>query len=101
MVAFIDLYRGAYGVEPICHELPIAPSTYYRCKQLERETEKSRYYLCGDLVRFRLRGLCRGRIFTLYRWLARTEAHVNRSDTGCTGTGPVVPRQTERCHSSQ
>jgi transposase InsO family protein len=29
MVAFIDTHRGAYGVEPICAVLPIAPSTYY------------------------------------------------------------------------
>ena len=32
MVAFIDHHREQYGVEPICRELPIAPSTYYRCK---------------------------------------------------------------------
>ena len=32
MVAFIDRHREQYGVEPICRELPIAPSTYYRCK---------------------------------------------------------------------
>ena len=28
MIAFIDQYRSAYGVEPICRVLPIAPSTY-------------------------------------------------------------------------
>jgi len=28
MIAFIDEHRGAYGVEPICRVLPIAPSTY-------------------------------------------------------------------------
>jgi len=28
MTAFIDQYRSAYGVEPICKVLPIAPSTY-------------------------------------------------------------------------
>ena len=39
MVAFIDKYRECYGVEPICKELPIAPSTYYRCKALERQPE--------------------------------------------------------------
>jgi hypothetical protein len=27
MIAFIDDQRGAYGVEPICRVLPIAPST--------------------------------------------------------------------------
>jgi len=40
MVAFIDQYRRKYGVEPICAVLPIAPSTYYRCKDLERSPEK-------------------------------------------------------------
>ena len=28
MTAFIDEHREAYGVEPICRVLPIAPSTY-------------------------------------------------------------------------
>ena len=32
MVTFIDDHRKAYGVEPICHVLPIAPSTYYAHK---------------------------------------------------------------------
>lgn len=29
MMAFIDEHRDAYGVEPICRLLPIAPSTYH------------------------------------------------------------------------
>ena len=29
MVRFIDQHRAHYGVEPICRELPIAPSTYF------------------------------------------------------------------------
>src|SRR5918997_2579239 len=29
MIAFIDDHREAYGVEPICRLLPIAPSTYH------------------------------------------------------------------------
>ena len=37
MVEFIDEYRNEYGVESICGQLPIAPSTYYRHKQLIRE----------------------------------------------------------------
>ncbi len=40
MVAFIDQYRDDYGVEPICQQLPIAPSTYRRCKALERHPDK-------------------------------------------------------------
>src|ERR1044071_8166550 len=29
MIAFIDEHRALHGVEPICHVLPIAPSTYH------------------------------------------------------------------------
>jgi len=29
MIASLDDHRGAYGVEPICRVLPIAPSTYH------------------------------------------------------------------------
>jgi putative transposase len=29
MIAFIDAHRDAYGVEPICRVLPIAPSTWH------------------------------------------------------------------------
>jgi transposase InsO family protein len=32
MVSFIDEHREAYGVEPICRVLPIAPSVYYEQK---------------------------------------------------------------------
>ena len=32
MVAFIDEQRDVGGVEPICEQLPIAPSTYYEHK---------------------------------------------------------------------
>jgi putative transposase len=37
MVAFIDDHREAYGVEPICAMLPIAPSTYYEQKARQRD----------------------------------------------------------------
>lgn len=40
MVAFIDAHRAEQGVEPICAELPIAPSTYYAHKACEREPER-------------------------------------------------------------
>src|SRR5215471_225721 len=35
MIAFIDTHRGEYGVESICAQLPIAPSTYYEHKARE------------------------------------------------------------------
>ncbi len=37
MVWFIDDHREAYGVEPICEVLPIAPSTYYGRKALQAD----------------------------------------------------------------
>lgn len=40
MVAFIETHRAEYGVEPICAELPIAPSTYYELKARERAPER-------------------------------------------------------------
>ena len=40
MVSFIDERRGQHGVEPICQQLPIAPSTYYEHKA--RQTDPTR-----------------------------------------------------------
>ena len=40
MVTFIDQHRDVYGVEPICAELPIAPSTYYEYKARETDPER-------------------------------------------------------------
>lgn len=37
MAAFIDLHRDTYGVEPICAQLPIAPSTYFLHKAHQRD----------------------------------------------------------------
>ena len=38
MVDFIDQHRGQYGVEPICRQLPIAPSVYYEHRAREANT---------------------------------------------------------------
>jgi transposase InsO family protein len=40
MVSFIDAHREAHGVESICKQLPIAPSTYYEMKA--RQADPSR-----------------------------------------------------------
>ena len=40
MVSFIDEQRENYGVESICRELPIAPSTYYEHKAREADPDK-------------------------------------------------------------
>ena len=40
MVGFIDAHREAYGVEPICAVLPIAPSTYYEQKARQADPRR-------------------------------------------------------------
>jgi len=40
MVAFINEHRAAYGVEPICAMLPIAPSTYYEHRARGRDPDR-------------------------------------------------------------
>ncbi|WIJ24050.1 IS3 family transposase [Devosia sp. RR2S18] len=47
MIAFIDEHRDAYGVEPICRVLPIAPSSYHervaqRCDPCRRSSRSKR-----------------------------------------------------------
>ena len=37
MKAFIDEHRGAYGVEPICKVMQIAPSSYWQHAQRRRQ----------------------------------------------------------------
>ena len=32
MIAYIDAHKERFGVDPICEQLPIAPSTYYAAK---------------------------------------------------------------------
>jgi putative transposase len=49
-IAFIDQHRATYGVEPICSVLPIAPSTYFRHKLLERDPSRRSVRAVGDEV---------------------------------------------------
>jgi transposase InsO family protein len=37
MVSFIDMHREEYGVELICRQVPIAPSTYYEEKARQKD----------------------------------------------------------------
>jgi transposase InsO family protein len=37
MVSFVNKHRDEHGVEPICAQLPIAPSTYYESKAREAD----------------------------------------------------------------
>jgi putative transposase len=40
MASFIDAHRAEYGVEPICAELPIAPSAYYEHKARQKDPSR-------------------------------------------------------------
>jgi transposase InsO family protein len=40
MVSFIDAHRDTYGVEPICAQLPIAPSLYYEHKTRQVDPQR-------------------------------------------------------------
>jgi transposase InsO family protein len=56
-VSFIDEHRHAYGVEPICAQLPIAPSTYYEQKARQADPgrllprTKKDTVLCPEVLR--------------------------------------------------
>ena len=41
MIAFIDDHRQVHGVEPICRQLAIAPSTYYARVAVRRDLAKA------------------------------------------------------------
>jgi putative transposase len=51
MIAFIDDHRAAYGVEPICKVLPIAPSTYFAhvAQRIEASKRSARARRDGEL----------------------------------------------------
>ena len=40
MTSFVDDHRKTYGVEPICAQIPIAPSTYYEQKAREANPDR-------------------------------------------------------------
>lgn len=49
-VSFIDDHRHAYGVEPVCTDLPIASSTYYGQKARQADPERLTPRLRRDAV---------------------------------------------------
>jgi len=52
MVRFIDDHRKAYGVEPICRVLPIAPSTYFRHRAQQADpSRRSARAMQGDVLK--------------------------------------------------
>ena len=53
MTSFVSEHREVHGVEPICRELPIAPSTYYEhvARRQDPERHPARAKRDGALVR--------------------------------------------------
>src|SRR5882672_864277 len=95
MVSFIDANRAAYGVEPICKQLPIAPSLYYERKAREADPQR----LPPRLKRDRELALEIGRVYEenyevygarkVWRQLGREDIVAAR----CTGrTSHALPR---------
>lgn len=40
MMGFINQHKDQYGVEPICRQIQIAPSSYYEQKARERDPDR-------------------------------------------------------------
>lgn len=84
MTAFVDEYREAYGVEPICAELPIVPSIYY--EQKARQAEPSRLpervrrdaVLCDEIERVWYESRRRYGARKVWRQLHREDIEVAR-----------------------
>ena len=51
MTRIIDAHRERFGVEPICRELQVAPSTYYAAQQRPRSARRIR----DEALQLRLR----------------------------------------------
>ena len=78
MVSFIDTHRRRTGVEPICRELPIAPSTYYESKA--REAGRAPVRRERDVTRS----------------CGRRSGGCGRRTSGCTGCARYGVRSTGR-----
>jgi putative transposase len=88
MVAFIDANRDQYGVEPICAELPIAPSTYYEQKARERDQSRlpPRVHrdraLCPQIERVWRANFCAYGVRKTWKQMNREKIRVARCTVG-------------------
>jgi putative transposase len=86
--AFIDEHRGAYGVEPICRVMQIAPSTYWlhaqRKAQPERRAERAKRddVLVGEVERVWQENLQVYGVRKVWRQLRREGFEVARCTVG-------------------
>ena len=62
MVDYIDQHRQEFGVESICNELPIAPSTYYAdktaepCQRAQRDAQMLPIVMALFIANYRVYG---------------------------------------------
>ena len=84
MVDFIDVNKQEYRIEPICGVLPIAPSTYYRVKDLESRPEKRSLrsqhddYHVSEIIRIWLDSKCRYGARKVWHQMKADSIHVAR-----------------------
>ena len=84
MVRFIDEYKYQYGIESICRVLPIAPSTYYRAKDLEDCPEKRSLrqqhddYYISEIKRIWQDSKCRYGVRKVWQQMKADGIHVAR-----------------------
>lgn len=84
MVAFVEEHRGAYGVEALCAQLPMAPSTYYehRARRADPARLPARVRrdaaLCGEIKRVWAEQYCVYGARKLWRQLRRERIEAAR-----------------------
>jgi hypothetical protein len=56
MIAYIDAFKERFVVEPICEQLPIAPSTYYAAKSRppSARTTRNAAFPDGDAAQIKI-----------------------------------------------
>ena len=84
MVRYIDDHRDRFGVEPICAQLQIAPSTYYLHKLRERDVTclparaQRDSQLCSQIHRVWHENFCVYGVRKVWKQLNRERVHVAR-----------------------
>ena len=79
MTAYIDQHKDLFGVEPICRQLPIAPSTYYDVKKRPPSARKIRdEQLKAEIMRVHASNFDVYGAYKVWRQLNREEGPVAR-----------------------
>ena len=98
-MSFIDDHKEENGIEPICAVLPIAPSTYYRHKYLEKHPEarsaraKRDEALCETISEVWTKNRRVFGVRKVWRRLRRTQPEVARCTVA--PNAPAVPARRD------